>query len=276
MKKRRKELSSEQRGEIIGAYRCGTKPATIARTLGFIPSTVYDTISRYKRTSSAQTNPRPGRPQSLGKRGKRVVRRTVLKGRFKALAEITDEVNASLDTTLCEDTVRKYIAETKLSSRVACEKPFLRKETVKARLQWCKEHQAWDEEWKKVVFSDESPFHLFHNDKRVRVWRGTGERYRTECLKPTMKFGGGSVMVWGCMSWSGVGPLVVVDGTLDQNRYISILSDHAAPYLKQVDEQCHGVIFQDDNAPCHAVRTRLGGDKRTTSTACHGQRRARI
>ena len=70
---------------------------------------------------------------------------------------------------------------------------------------------------------------------------------------PTVKFGGGSVMVWGCFSWWGVGPLVVIEGTLDQDRYVSLMSEHLLPYLKEVDKKCHGVIFQDDNAPCHVA-----------------------
>jgi len=34
--------------------------------------------------------------------------------------------------------------------------------------------------------------------------------------RPTVKHGGGSVMVWGCMSASGVGELVFIDGNMDQ------------------------------------------------------------
>jgi DDE superfamily endonuclease len=102
-----------------------------------------------------------------------------------------------------------------------------------------------------VVCSDESYFWVFHWDGRKRVWRRAGERYRASCLKPTVKGGGGSVMVWGCISWWGVGPLVLIEDTLNQDSYVSLLSKHLVPYLRQVDEQCPGVIFQEDNAPCH-------------------------
>jgi DDE superfamily endonuclease len=45
-----------------------------------------------------------------------------------------------------------------------------------------------------------------------------------------------------------VGPLALVEGTpLDQDGYVNIMSSHLVSYLKQVDEQCPGVIFQEDN-----------------------------
>jgi hypothetical protein len=51
-------------------------------------------------------------------------------------------------------------------------------------------------------------------------------------------------MVWGCFSWWGVGPLVVVEDTFNQEAYVDPLNRHLLPYLKQMEEQCHGVIFQ--------------------------------
>jgi len=80
-----------------------------------------------------------------------------------------------------------------------------------------------------------------------------GERYIADCLQPTVKHGGGSVMVWGCFSWWGVGPLTVVEGTLKQDGYVNIMSEHLVPHLREVNEKCPVMIFQDDNAPCHAA-----------------------
>ena len=108
MKMTRKELSSEERAQIVGAYRCGTKPATIAKTFGIPLPTVYDTVNRYKKSGSAQPKVRPGRPQSLSDRDQRVVKGIVLADRRRPLGEITNEVNARLDMNLCQNTVRKY------------------------------------------------------------------------------------------------------------------------------------------------------------------------
>jgi transposase len=130
-KETRKELSLEERWEIVGAHKCGMKPATIAKVFGLPYPTVHATANRFKRTGSAQPKKRPGRPQSLDDRDQRVVKRVVLAGRFRPLREITNEVNANLDTSLHHQAVRKYMAKAGFSSRKASKKPLVKKRTPK-------------------------------------------------------------------------------------------------------------------------------------------------
>lgn len=42
-------------------------------------------------------------------------------------------------------------------------------------------------------------------------------------LLPAVKHGGGSVMVWGCMSAAGVGNLVFIETTMDRHVYLNML-----------------------------------------------------
>ena len=75
----------------------------------------------------------------------------------------------------------------------------------RARREWCQEHHAWDEEdWESVLFTDESKFCLDFTDGRRRVWRRKGERYHDATIEEHDRYGGGSVMVWGGISLSGI------------------------------------------------------------------------
>lgn len=61
------------------------------------------------------------------------------------------------------------------------------------------------------------------NDGVVRIIRKVGERYDAKHIVLTKKLGNGDVIIWGYLHAKGFGPLVAVDGTVDQDKYISIL-----------------------------------------------------
>lgn len=61
-------------------------------------------------------------------------------------------------------------------------------------------------------------------------------------------------MVWGMFSWQSLGPFIIVEGTMDQQKYASVLADHVHPYMQIVFPQQDG-IYQQDNATCHTARS---------------------
>ena len=197
-----KELSSEQRERIIGAYLNNVKQNVIASQLNISTSTVNNTIKRYKQTNSAIPKKRPGRPKTLTDRDRRVLQRIVREDRFASLPVLTGKLNSSLQTTLHTNTVRRYLHEDGIRSYAAKKKPHLTKKQRQSRLRWCREKRNWKEEWKQIVWSDESRFTLFKSDGRVKVWRNSEGAYNKDCIQPTVKFGGGSQGVfWLAWDW---------------------------------------------------------------------------
>lgn len=70
---------------------------------------------------------------------------------------------------------------------------------TKNRLIWARNYRFWtQEQWRSVIWSDESKFDVCVGDTRKRVLRTAKEAYHNDCLVKKVKFPK-SVMVWGCM-----------------------------------------------------------------------------
>ena len=87
------------------------------------------------------------------------------------------------------------------------------------------------------------------------MYRCVDERFHGSCVIERRQFGGGSVMVWGGISFRGRTALVVVDGSHTGIRYRDeIIQTHVLPFVQQ-----HNATLQQDNARPHVARvvTRL-------------------
>lgn len=76
------------------------------------------------------------------------------------------------------------------------------------------------------------------------------EELKLKNTTPTVKHGGGSVMVWGCMSGAGVGNLQFIDVNMDRFVYLQILKDNLADSARKLGLS-ENWYFQQDNDPKH-------------------------
>ncbi len=93
--------------------------------------------------------------------------------------------------------------------------------------------------WNHVLWSDETKINLFGSDSVKHVWQQPGEEYKDKCVLPTVKHGGGSVVVWSCTSAAGTGELQFIEGTMNANMYCDILKQRLG----------RREVFQHDNDP---------------------------
>ncbi|CAJ0940336.1 unnamed protein product [Ranitomeya imitator] len=79
-----------------------------------------------------------------------------------------------------------------IHGKIAARKPLLRTGNKQKRLVWAKEHKEWTlDQWKSVLWPDESKFEIFGSNHRVFVRRRKGKQMDSTCLVPTEKHGGG-------------------------------------------------------------------------------------
>ncbi|GFX91826.1 transposable element Tcb1 transposase [Trichonephila clavipes] len=86
-----------------------------------------------------------------------------------------------------------------------------------------------------------------YGDKHVNPWTLHVNRGLT------IQVGRGSVMVWGLCSWLDMRPLIRLDTTLVDDRYVSILSDHMHSFMSIVHSNGLGE-FQQDSATPHTSK----------------------
>ncbi|GFT60613.1 transposable element Tcb2 transposase [Trichonephila clavipes] len=116
---------------------------------------------------------------------------------------------------------------------------------------WCRKHRNWrDNEWGRVLFTDESRFSLSSDSHRILIWRERGSRNHTSNIIERDRYGGRGVLVWGGIMLGSRTDLHIFDaGSVSETRYCNeILLPYVRLFRGAMGLQ---LLFIDDNAPCH-------------------------
>ncbi len=136
------------------------------------------------------------------------------------------------DAWVCQHCFRGQVG---LHGRRPRRKPLLRLAHKKACKQFAEDNLAKSMHyWNHVLRSDGSKVNVFDSDGVQHVWSRPGEEYQENCVLPTVKHGGVSIMVWGYMSAAGTGELWFIEGNMDSNMYCDILKQMMMPSLQKL------------------------------------------
>lgn len=242
-------LTEAQRNNAIGHLEAGESQSAVARRLHVSQSTIGRLWHRLQQHGTTRDRPRSGRPRVTTPAQDRFIRLRHLRNRFLTASSTTTSVPGL--RRISDQTVRNRLRDAGIRSRRPARGPILTRQHRQLRRQWCVNHRPWPMmRWRTVIFSDESRFLLRRPDGRARVYRRRHERFAANCVQEVDRFGGGSVMVWAGISYTGRTDLVQIHGNLTAQRYCDeIIRPHVIPFMNR-----QNVIFQHDNARPHTAR----------------------
>ena len=163
-----------------------------ARSRGYDPE-----ISRVLKMEYVEDAPRSGQPSKVTPALEEAILTDVRKdrnGREKSSAML------AFDHVLSSSTILKILKKNGFRACKSTKKPGLTSIMKEARLKFCIDHQHWTlEDWKNVIWSDETSVMLNAVRGKRLQWRTSKEMNDKTCIRRRWK-GRSEFMFWGCFS----------------------------------------------------------------------------
>ena len=196
-----------------------------------------------------------GRPLKLSPTDIRHAVHLINTGKADNATQVAHSLQSITNQSLSCETVCWHLKQAGMKAVVKKKHPLLSQCHRHAHLDFALGHQHWTvDDWMKVVWSDEVKFNRLGSDGQSWTWKRAGAPLSDCLVEGTLKFGGGSLMMWGCMTWEGPGYAAKIDGKMDADLYCEILEDNLLETLRYYNKSPHDAIFQQDNDPKHTSK----------------------
>jgi hypothetical protein len=253
-------LSDVDIGKILGLAKAAMSQRKIASLMKCSQKAVQHTLATYLFETFQGRNKRREYERKTTKLQDRHIERILNDNYNLPLQDITNIV----DLPVSKWTIARRRSEKGLGSYIAATKPGLKAENIAKRLEWANKYKDWTvEDWKRVIWSDETSIWIGVNPRRQYIIRPKSERLNPKYVKKSFKGERVKIMVWACFTGNRVGPLIVCDdGGIGSDEYEDILYDGLFSLIDDIleppedpetiqvaDENTY--VFMQDNAPCH-------------------------
>jgi transposase len=217
-----------------------------------IPKTTVNRIfNLWRKTGNIRRRKPPGRPRKITTRLRRQIRRTAVRFPLATSREIAQKVEnqMEIENSPSPSRIRAILVEDGLRARCCPKKWVISKINRIKRLKWAKIMlELSDEDWQRVVFTDESSFQGGNKPQTARCWKPQDVLNNFPVQQERW---GPKVLVWGAISWEGIFGFEFVTGKMDSKAYKELLGRRLNPYLAKFQD---GELFwQQDNAPAHTA-----------------------
>ena len=222
----------------------------ICRKSGFS----HTTVKAYTQGESSNTRDisKCGRPKILSSAEEKLLVRKIELGIWKTAREAADQLSREIGKKVGRLTIARILKKNGLKSYANPKKPRLLKIHKKQRRVFARLAKKNPiEHWKHVIFTDESRISLFGPDGNKRAWRRSGAQLLDHHIIPTVKFGGKYAMVWGAITYNGVGKLVFINTKMNSRVYINVFETGYLKTSNEYNKITENTVLQHDNDPKH-------------------------
>ncbi|GFW20895.1 transposable element Tcb2 transposase [Trichonephila clavipes] len=192
-----------------------------------------------------------GRPRGTTPADNRYIVLQARRNRRQTAGEITRHTTHATGRPISRFTVARRLHGGGLFARRPVRCVPLTPAHRRRRSLWCREHRnRRDNEWGRVLFTDESRLSLSSDSHRIFIWRERGTRNHPSNIIERDMYGGRGVLVWGGIMLGSRTDLHIFDaGSVNGTRYCNEI---LLPYVR-LFRGAMGLqfLFMDDNAPCH-------------------------
>lgn len=239
------------RAQVVALQKAGLNQVQISQQLKISRCCVQNAIKKFKVLGRFDDLKRSGRPKKLTNRGLRHLKRLV-KGDSRLNARlITPDLNNSLSEPVSIVTVRRYLKKLGYEYAVKIKKQWLSPKHRQQRVAWCTQYSSWTcDDWKKVIFSDESTFYVLKRKNLCKIWRLEKEKLLSECLEQTNAGDGGKLGIWGGISSFGTTSAKIYSENMNGGLYCDVLQHELKQSIAKIPHKTK-IIFQQDLVPWH-------------------------
>ncbi|GFU16402.1 HTH_Tnp_Tc3_2 domain-containing protein [Trichonephila clavipes] len=247
----RRHLDAFTRGRIIGKLEEGRSVTSVAAEFGIAHSIVSRLWRQFLTTGTAIRGFSSGRPRGTTPADDRYIVLQARRNRRQTAGEIARHTTQATGRPISRFTVARRLHGGALFARRPVRCVPLTPAHRRRRSLWCREHRNWrDNEWGRVLFTDESRFSLSSDSHRLLIWRERGSRNHPSNIIERDRYGGHGVLVWGGIMLGSRSDLHIFRaGSVNGTRYCNEI---LLPYVR-LFRGAMGLqfLFMDDNAPFH-------------------------
>jgi transposase len=247
----RRRLSDPERWRAVGRLEAGQSMGEVANFFNVSHSTIWKLWKQFQDEQTIKRRPGQGRKRITTSQDDRYLMLNAKRKRDITAKRLSDELFAASNIRISRFTVYRRLAEKSLYARRPMVCVPLTSTHRMHRLNWCNNHLQWNQQdWARVLFTDESRFSLESDSKRLIIWREPGTRYHPSNIRERDRYGGAGLMVWGGIMLGEKTPLHIFEsGTLTAKRYQDeILAPFVRFWRGAFGPQ---FLFMDDNARPH-------------------------